>query len=104
MNKLMDKSSQPLIEHIYVLEGTVNSLTDLEEGAGAIELVEYLEEHYPDSTVFMDKNIESLFEYLYEAGFNNQQIIKMSRSHYGHYTDFTYYKDLDLYIMEVGTN
>ena len=67
------------------------------------ELIELLEKNNPDSTFFFDVNLSVLLNYLYEGGYNDNDIIKLNNNLYGNFINFYYLKDYNLYLMECGT-
>lgn len=67
------------------------------------ELIETLEKNNPDSAYFYDVNLSVLLNYLYEAGYNSDDIIKLNNNIYGDFINFYYLKDYNLYVMEFGT-
>lgn len=91
-----------LLKKLNVRETTVNADTDLENGVAMYKLIEYLEELNQDSTYLFDVNIDPLLDYFVEGGFTEKQIIEMNNQMYGNFIEITYYKDIEMYVLEYG--
>lgn len=68
------------------------------------ELIEILESNNPDSSYFFDVRLSALLDYLYEAGYSNDEILKLNNNYYGNFINFYYLKDYNIYMMELGMN
>ena len=91
-------------ELMYITKGTVTHLTDLEQRGNINNLIDYFEEEIPDSSYFFDVDFESLIETLIFNGIDYSEILKRNNAIYGHYIDFYYFTDLEIYVMELGVN
>lgn len=88
-------------EKIYIERVTSEELA--EEQTNNLEtLINNLENDNPDSIYFLDINISALLDYLYEAGYNDSDIIALNNNYYGNFIRFYYLKDYDMHIMEFG--
>lgn len=66
------------------------------------EWYDVLEKERLDTTFHIDKDLESLLDYLYDGGHTEKEIIEMNKARYGKIVEFYYLKDEDSYVMEYG--
>lgn len=83
-------------EKIYIEKLTRTKVDNIET------LINNLENNNPDSNYFLDVNLSALLDYLYEAGYNDSDIITLNNNYYGNFIRFYYLKDYDMYMMEFG--
>lgn len=89
-------------EKIYIERLTSEELTEIQTDSIGT-LIDILENDNPDSVYFLDINISALLDYLYEAGYSNDDIITLNNNNYDNFIRFYYLKDYDMHIMEFGT-
>lgn len=93
-------------EKLYIKEVTINELLEglhiKSNVNNFIDVINILENENPDASYFVDVNLSVLLKYLYDAGFDDNHIIKLSNNLYGSYIELYYLNDVDCYLLEIG--